>query len=90
MIPIDFDNLLANRDMRGFQVRLSSKKTPKNMVSETLRIGCSFMETWNSNDSVFCQGLRADVSKYRPEVYKSEESKILKKIHKVALGKLLT
>ena len=34
--------------------------------------------------------LREDVSKYRPEVYKSEKSKILKKIHKVALGKLLT
>ena len=34
--------------------------------------------------------LRADVSKYRPEVYRSENSKILKKIHKVALGKLLT
>ena len=34
--------------------------------------------------------LRADVSKYRPEVYKSERSKIVKKIHKVALGKLLT
>ena len=34
--------------------------------------------------------LRADVSKYRPEVCKSENSKILKKIHKVALGKLLT
>ena len=34
--------------------------------------------------------LRADVSKYRPEVYKSEKSKILKKIHKVALGKILT
>ena len=34
--------------------------------------------------------LRADVSKYRPEVYKSEKSKILKKIHKVSLGKLLT
>ena len=34
--------------------------------------------------------LRADVSKYRPEVCKSEKSKILKKIHKVALGKLLT
>ena len=34
--------------------------------------------------------LRADVSKYRPEVYKSEKSKIIKKILKVALGKLLT
>ena len=34
--------------------------------------------------------LREDVSKYRPEVYKSEKSKILKKIHKVALGKLFT
>ena len=34
--------------------------------------------------------LRADASRYRPEVYKSEKSKILKKIHKVALGKLLT
>ena len=37
-----------------------------------------------------CALLRADVSKYRPEVYKNEKSKILKKIHKVALGKLLT
>ena len=36
------------------------------------------------------KNLRADVSKYRPEVYKTEKSKILKKIHKVALGKLLT
>ena len=36
------------------------------------------------------KALRADVSKYRPEVYKSEKSKILKKIRKVALGKLLT
>ena len=34
--------------------------------------------------------LRADVSKYRPEVYKSKKSKILKNIHKEALGKLLT
>ena len=34
--------------------------------------------------------LRADVNKYRPEVYKTEKSKILKKIHKVALGKVLT
>ena len=34
--------------------------------------------------------LRADVSKYRPEVYKSEKSKILQKIHKVALRKLFT
>ena len=34
--------------------------------------------------------LKADVSKYQPEVYKSEKSKILKTIHKVALGKLLT
>ena len=29
--------------------------------------------------------LRADVTKYRPEVYKSEKSKILKNIYKVAL-----
>ena len=40
---------------------------------------------YHSNSS-----LRADVSKYRPEVYKSEKSKILKKIHKVALAQLLT
>ena len=37
-----------------------------------------------------CRQLRADVSKYRPEVYKTQKLKILKKIHKVALGKLLT
>ena len=34
--------------------------------------------------------LRADVNKYQPEIYKSEKSQTLKKIHKVALGKLLT
>ena len=34
--------------------------------------------------------LRKDVSKFRPEVYKSEKWKILKQTHKVALGKLLT
>ena len=41
-------------------------------------------------NKVILKSLRADVSKYRPEVYKSEKSKILKKIHEVALGKLLT
>ena len=35
------------------------------------------------------EALRADVSKYRPEVCKSEKSKIVK-IHKLALGKLIT
>ena len=34
--------------------------------------------------------LRADVCKYRPEAYNKENIKILKKIHKVALGELLT
>ena len=43
-----------------------------------------------NTQTTFNKCLRADVSKYRPEVYKSEKSKILKKIHKVALGKLLT
>ena len=41
-------------------------------------------------DILFFRLLRADVSKYHPEVYKREKSKIRKKIHKVALGKLLT
>ena len=57
MIPVDFDNLLANGDMWAFQVRLSSKTTPKNMVSETRRIDCSFIETWNLNDGFFYQDL---------------------------------
>ena len=43
-----------------------------------------------TNHAEKCEGLRADVNKYRPEVHKSEKSKILKKIYKVALGKLLT
>ena len=34
--------------------------------------------------------LRADVCKYRPEACNKENIKILKKIHKVALGELLT
>ena len=36
------------------------------------------------------QDTREDASKYRPEVYESEKSKILKKIHKAAPGKPLT
>ena len=44
----------------------------------------------HSEKTAIIKSLRADVSKYRPEVYKTEKSKILKKIHKVALGKLLT
>ena len=46
--------------------------------------------TLSSTEHVRPDDLRADVSKYRPEVYKREKSKILKKIHKVPLGKLLT
>ena len=34
--------------------------------------------------------LRADVCKYRPEAYKSEKLKNPKKIHRVALVKLLS
>ena len=34
--------------------------------------------------------LRANVSRYRPEGLQKRKTKILKKIHKVALGKLLT
>ena len=44
----------------------------------------------NKSSTTCVKVIRVDVSKYRPEVYKSEKSKILKKIHKVALGKLLT
>ena len=33
--------------------------------------------------------LRADVCKYQPHVCNSKKLKILKKIHKIALGKLL-
>ena len=53
-------------------------------------ISPSRMRKYYSGEILFCGVLRADVSKYRPGVYKSEKSKILKKIHKVALGKLLT
>ena len=56
------------------------------IISEYKSI-CDILEKiWDVKRGV----LRADVSKYRPEVYKSEKSKILKKIHKVALGTLLT
>ena len=60
------------------------------MIEGLLKI--VFSRRWFSNRPQFAINvfLRADVSKYRPEVYKSEKSKILKKIHKVALGKLLT
>ena len=61
-----------------------------------LRLPCS-QQTFHSEGIInpkshygSCKPLRADVSKYRPDVNKSEKSKILKKIHNVALGKLLT
>ena len=40
--------------------------------------------------SLVAHALRADVSKYRPEAYKSEKLKNPKKIHGVALVKLLS
>ena len=50
-----------------------------------------FSESRSESLMIWVQGyLIADVSKYQPEVCKSEKSKILKKIHKVALGKLIT
>ena len=59
-------------------------------VTIVMIVQVMMMKTINVVNYVFITLLRADVSKYRPEVYKSEKSKILKKIHKVALGKLLT
>ena len=50
---------------------------------------CRQLNSEKIKGAAFCY-LRADVSNYRPEVYKSEKSKILQKIRKVALGKLLT
>ena len=59
-----------------------------------LRLSINFFQlrlTKNSKINFsFFKELRANVSKYRPEVCKSEKSKILKKMHKVAPGKLLT
>ena len=40
--------------------------------------------------SFIARALRADVCKYRPEACNKENIKILKNIHKVALGELLT
>ena len=51
-------------------------------------IAVAYVDMSKAFDTI--NNLRADVSKYRPEVDKTEKSKILKKIHKVALGKLLT
>ena len=59
-------------------------------MSVLLILRVDFQGLVNFTFVLILRALRADVSKYRPEVYKSEKSKILKKIHKVALGKLLT
>ena len=55
-----------------------------------LRVSTALVFCLQSDCLIDVKTLRADVSKYRPEVYKSEKSKILKKIHKVALRKLFT
>ena len=66
------------------------------LKNEVLNI-CQYLKsiyTYKKINNIFLKFhhylLRADVSKYRPEVCKSEKSKILKTIHKVALGKLIT
>ena len=43
MIPVDLYTLVASKDMCDFQVKLSSRRTPRNIVfAETQSIGRSF------------------------------------------------
>ena len=77
---------------RVINLSLSSGLLPKELKVALLspvlkKLNADFEQFSNFRSA---SNLRADVSKYRPEVYKSEKSKILQKIHKVALGKLLT
>ena len=65
---------------------VNAAKIHNSCVSEVAPVIVLAFETTNT----YGRTLRADVSKYRPEVYKSDKSKILKKIDKVALAKLLT
>ena len=39
--------------------------------------------------SLQCHFLRGEISKFRPEAYTKENTKMIKKIHMMALGKLL-
>ena len=66
-------------------------------LCEALRVNTSLTSLGLSNNQIKDEGanslseaLRADVSKYRPEAYKSEKLKNPKKIHRVALVKLLS
>ena len=83
--------------MRFKNIGMASEKLCRNTLNLKPRKGTPFVRSlsWKSNMWSIPRDekrrkLRADVSKYRPGVYKSEKSKILKTIHKVALGKLLT
>ena len=68
------------------------KRSHSQILQETRKFNQELIMSNKRKELLFLQitSLRADVSKYRPEDYKSEKTKILKKIHKVALGKLLT
>ena len=82
-------NKIKKKNFRSFKKKTTCYIAGKNLqwpvsLHVAVRDGV-FLHNWLCGKS-----LRADVSKYRPEVCKSEKSKILKKIHKVALGKLIT
>ena len=71
--------------------------TPKQRFSKNtlvcgLQLGAPGVWVTVYNVSHLCikKHLRADVSKYRPEAYKSEKLKNPKKIHRVALVNLLS
>ena len=56
-----------------------------------LLLGSNHFLKFNMPNKIFATCcLRADVSKYRPEAYKSEKLKNPKKIHRVALVELLS
>ena len=62
---MDLDNLLANRDMWDFQLRLSSTKTPKNMVSETRGDSLLVYENMKFKQLVFLNTIKLVLDRFR-------------------------
>ena len=62
----------------------------RELEADLLYLVCNDVETEPALQEITGETLRADVSKYRPEAYKSEKLKNPKKIHRVALVELLS
>ena len=70
--------------MKGLRQKYKMEK------DKSRKSGTAKKKRWKYFSEIYAPLLRADVSKYRPEAYKSDKLKNPKKIHRVVLVELLS